>query len=168
MLEREINALTALAQRASKPLRPGARCRWWICSSASVGRGKPVLSRDGPRARCRGIPQGSFIARGYAAKAPCRQGTAADRTLGVRYQPMTASHLVTRGWAGKPSCGTVRRSLATGEEQPEVLKYLVILPIQNRVPNSTLTSSRSIIPTQNHPNQDYFCQIWFRFSKLLS
>ena len=33
---------------------------------------------------------------------------------GVRYQPMAAGHLVTRGWAGKPSCRTVRRSLATG------------------------------------------------------
>lgn len=52
-----------------------------VCSSASVGRGKPGLSRAGPRAMGRGIPEGACD-RGYAAKARCRQGTAADRPLG--------------------------------------------------------------------------------------
>ena len=72
---------SAFAQRTPQDPSPWSALPVVVCSSASVGRGKPGLSRAGPRAMGRGIPEGACD-RGYAAKARCRQGTAADRPLG--------------------------------------------------------------------------------------
>ena len=50
----------------------------------------------------RGIPQGACD-RGYAAKAHCRQGTAADRPLGRPLPNDDDEPPGERGWAGKRS-----------------------------------------------------------------
>ena len=73
-----------------------------VCSSAAVGRGKPGLSRAWPRAMGPWNTAGpASPGRGYAAKARCRQGQAADRPLG-RPLPNDDDELPgERGWTAR-------------------------------------------------------------------
>ena len=109
---------SAFAQRTLQDPSPWSALPVVVCSSASVGRGKPGLSRAGPRAMGRGIPEGACD-RGYAAKARCRQGAAADRPLGRSLPNDDDEPPGERGWAGKPSCRTVRRPKAGGKQSAQ-------------------------------------------------
>ena len=91
-----------------------------VCSSAAVGRGKPGLSRAWPRAMGPWNTAGpASPGRGYAAKARCRQGQAADRPLGDPLPNDDDEPPGERGRSGKSSCRTARRPKAGGKRSAQ-------------------------------------------------